>query len=76
MAYEHKRGRCRREEKRREAWPSDRVQAVAYAVLLEENLGQPVPQARIRYRGLLAAAMLACSSAGSSVSSTCPGSTF
>ncbi len=49
VAYEHKRGRCRREDKRREAWPTDRVQAVAYAVLLEEELGQPVPQARIRY---------------------------
>ena len=30
-------------------WPSDRIQAVAYAVLLEEALGEPVPQARIRY---------------------------
>ncbi len=30
-------------------WPSDRIQAVAYAVLLEEALGEPVPQARVRY---------------------------
>lgn len=50
VAYEHKRGRCRRgDDKRPEAWPSDRIQAIAYAVLLEEALGEPVPQARIRY---------------------------
>ena len=50
VAYEHKRGRCRRGENREPlAWPSDRVQAVAYAVLLEEALDEPVPQARVRY---------------------------
>jgi len=50
VAIEHKRGRCRRDEnKRPTAWPSDRIQAVAYAVLLEEALGEQVPQARVRY---------------------------
>ena len=50
VAYEHKRGRCGRgDNKEVLAWPSDRVQAVAYAVLLEEALGEPVPQARVRY---------------------------
>ena len=50
VAIEHKRGRCRRgDDKRPLAWPSDRIQAVAYAVLLEEVLGEPVPQARVRY---------------------------
>ncbi|MDA1054848.1 MAG: type I-MYXAN CRISPR-associated endonuclease Cas1 [Planctomycetota bacterium] len=50
VAYEHKRGRCRRGNKKEILpWPSDRIQAVAYAVLLEEGLGEPVPQARIRY---------------------------
>ncbi len=50
VAYEHKRGRCRRaDDKTPLAWPSDRVQAIAYAVLLEESLGEPVSQARIRY---------------------------
>lgn len=50
VAYEHKRGRCRRgDDKRPMAWPSDRVQAAAYAVLLEEALGEAVPQARVRY---------------------------
>lgn len=50
VAYEHKRGRCRRgQDKSPQAWPSDRLQAIAYAVLLEEELGEPVPEARVRY---------------------------
>ena len=50
VAIEHKRGRCRRaDDGQPQAWPSDRIQAVAYAVLLEEALAQPVPQARVRY---------------------------
>ena len=50
VAIEHKRGRCRRDEDGHpQAWPSDRIQAVAYAVLLEEGLAEPIPQARIRY---------------------------
>lgn len=50
IAYEHKKGRCRRgDENEPLAWPSDRIQAVAYAVLVEEHFGEPVRQARIRY---------------------------
>jgi len=50
VAYEHKRGRCRRgEDNRPEAWPSDRIQAIAYAVLLAETFGEAVPEARVRY---------------------------
>jgi len=50
VVYEHKKGRCRRgPDNQPLPWESDRIQAVAYAVLLEEHLGQPVPQARIRY---------------------------
>jgi CRISPR-associated protein Cas1 len=50
VAYEHKKGRCRRgEDNEPLAWPSDRIQAVAYAVLVEEQLGEPVCQARLRY---------------------------
>jgi CRISPR-associated protein Cas1 len=50
IAYEHKKGRCRRDEANQPlAWPSDRIQAIAYAVLVEEELGEPVRQARIRY---------------------------
>lgn len=50
VAYEHKKGRCRRgDDNEPLAWPSDRIQAVAYAVLVEEQLGEPVCQARLRY---------------------------
>ena len=50
VAIEHKRGRCRRAaDNSPEAWPSDRIQAIAYAALLAEGLNEPVPQARIRY---------------------------
>lgn len=50
VAYEHKKGRCRRgDENEPLAWPSDRIQAVAYAVLVEDQLGEPVRQARLRY---------------------------
>lgn len=47
---EHKRGRSRRGSDRRPpAWESDALQAAAYALLLEEHTGRPVPEARIRY---------------------------
>ncbi|MDP9373086.1 MAG: type I-MYXAN CRISPR-associated endonuclease Cas1 [Chloroflexota bacterium] len=50
VPYEHKRGRARRgADERAEPWPSDRLQIVAYAALLEEELGRPVPEGRIRY---------------------------
>lgn len=50
IAYEHKKGRCRREADNSAApWPSDRIQAIAYAVLISEILNEPVPEARIRY---------------------------
>lgn len=50
IAYEHKRGRCMRGEKKQVlAWPSDRIQAIAYAVLLSESLGEPILEARVRY---------------------------
>src|SRR5215217_211830 len=49
LPYEHKRGRPRRApDGTAEAWPSDRLQVTAYA-LLEEELGEPVPEGRIRY---------------------------
>lgn len=47
---EHKRGRCRRgDDGSALAWDSDELQATAYALLLEEHLGAPVTEARIRY---------------------------
>ena len=50
VVYEHKRGRSGGgRNKNVLAWPSDRVQAIAYAVLLEEALDEPVFQARVRY---------------------------
>jgi CRISPR-associated protein Cas1 len=32
-----------------EAWVSDKIQVVAYAMLLEETIGQPIMEARVRY---------------------------
>ncbi len=47
---EHKRGRARTGEGgEAQAWDSDRVQSVAYAMLLAEHLGKPVEEARVRY---------------------------
>ena len=52
VAYEHKKGRCRRakdKSKTPQAWPSDRLQVAAYAMLLEYQTGKPVLEGRIRY---------------------------
>jgi CRISPR-associated protein Cas1 len=45
VAYEHKKGRS----DRRAAWPSDRLQVVAYCALLEEATGKSIAEGRIRY---------------------------
>jgi CRISPR-associated protein Cas1 len=50
LPYEHKRGQpCWADDSAAGAWPSDRLQVVAYAVLLEETFGQSVSEGRIRY---------------------------
>jgi CRISP-associated protein Cas1 len=49
LPYEHKRGRARRDEKTPAAWPSDRLQVIAYAVLIESATGQTVVEGRVRY---------------------------
>lgn len=49
LPYEHKRGRARREENVPEAWPSDRLQVVAYAVLIESATGETINEGRVRY---------------------------
>lgn len=49
LVYEHKRGRSRTDEDGPAAWPSDRLQVGAYAMLVEEGLGQPIPEGRVRY---------------------------
>ena len=50
LPYEHKRGKPARDaDNTPEPWPSDRLQLIAYAVLLEETFGQAIPEGRIRY---------------------------
>ena len=50
LPYEHKRGRpARGPDNVAQAWPSDRLQVIAYAVLLEDAFGVPIPEGRIRY---------------------------
>jgi CRISPR-associated protein Cas1 len=50
LPYEHKRGKpARAIDNTPEPWPSDRLQLIAYAVLLEEVFGKPISEGRIRY---------------------------
>lgn len=50
IAYEHKRGRPRRaDDGTAEAWPSDRLQVVAYAAMLADAFGETVVEGRVRY---------------------------
>ncbi len=50
IPYEHKRGRSRRElQEKPSAWPSDRLQVGAYAMLLEEATNATIPEARVHY---------------------------
>jgi CRISPR-associated protein Cas1 len=50
LPYEHKRGKpARAADNSPEPWPSDRLQLIAYAELLEEAYGQSIPEGRIRY---------------------------
>lgn len=50
IPYEHKRGRCHRDEnKQPQAWESDKLQILAYSYLLESALGITVKEGRIRY---------------------------
>lgn len=50
IPYEHKRGRCYRGNNRQpQAWESDRIQVLAYAMLIEAVLGVPISEGRIRY---------------------------
>ena len=47
---EHKRGRAMRgSDGTPQAWDTDRIQATAYALLLEEHTGETIKEARIRY---------------------------
>jgi len=50
LPYEHKRGRPHHQDDGKyTAWPSDRLQIIAYAVLLQETFGQDIPEGRVRY---------------------------
>lgn len=46
IPYEHKKGKSKQGD---DAWPSDRLQVLAYALLLEEHAGERIEEARIRY---------------------------
>jgi len=43
---EHKKGKSQKGE---DAWPSDRLQVLAYALMLAEHQGEPIPEVAIRY---------------------------
>ncbi|MUG98163.1 type I-MYXAN CRISPR-associated endonuclease Cas1 [Scytonema sp. UIC 10036] len=50
IPYEHKRGRCHRDEnKQPQAWESDKLQILTYCCLLESSLGISIKEGRIRY---------------------------
>ena len=50
LLYEHKKGRSFRDDRDRpHAWENDRLQLLAYACLVEAELGLPITEARIRY---------------------------
>jgi CRISP-associated protein Cas1 len=50
IPYEHKRGRPARDaEGKPEAWNSDRLQIIAYSLLVEEQTGRPMLEGRVRY---------------------------
>jgi CRISPR-associated protein Cas4 len=50
IPYEHKRGRAaRNSEGKPEAWASDRLQIIAYCLLVEEHLSCKITEGRVRY---------------------------
>jgi CRISPR-associated protein Cas1 len=50
IPYEHKRGRCHRDQHGQpQAWESDKLQVLAYAYLIELSLRRPIQEGRIRY---------------------------
>lgn len=50
IPYEHKRGRCfRQEDNTPGVWPSDRLQLLSYALLIEMVRGITIAEGRVRY---------------------------
>jgi CRISPR-associated protein Cas1 len=46
VVYEHKKGKSR---DGKDAWPSDRLQVLAYTLLLAEHTGEKIEEARVKY---------------------------
>ncbi|WP_428269660.1 type I-MYXAN CRISPR-associated endonuclease Cas1 [Haliangium sp.] len=61
---EHKRGRCRSGPDGPAPWDSDRLQALAYALLLERHSGRAVEEVRIRYHASNATVRVTVDDAG------------
>ncbi len=50
IPYEHKRGKAARSfDKKAETWASDRLQIIAYCLLVEEKHGKTILEGRVRY---------------------------
>ncbi len=49
IPYEHKRGRSRKGDGDPDAWETDRIQALAYGLLVRDCLGVLVQEVRVRY---------------------------
>jgi CRISPR-associated protein Cas1 len=50
IPYEHKRGKSARlSDGKPETWASDRLQIIAYALLVEEKTGKTISEGRVRY---------------------------
>ena len=49
IPYEHKRGKSKRIGEKPVPWEADAVQVAAYAMLIEEETGEIIPEGRIRY---------------------------
>ncbi len=50
IPYEHKRGKAARSvDKKAETWASDRLQIIAYCLLVEEKSGKTILEGRVRY---------------------------
>ncbi|MEM7182593.1 MAG: type I-MYXAN CRISPR-associated endonuclease Cas1 [Spirochaetota bacterium] len=49
IPYEHKTGRSKSDGKDATAWEADKIQVIAYAILLEEQSGRTIEEARVKY---------------------------
>ncbi|HMZ61676.1 MAG TPA: Dna2/Cas4 domain-containing protein, partial [Leptospiraceae bacterium] len=49
IPYEHKKGRSKTDGKEKAAWEPDIIQVMGYVLLVEEESGRKIEEARIRY---------------------------